>query len=208
MGRMIRVAVVGCLIVVVMASGASAIGYGHVRDGWAYGLNLGVGWTQLKATDVSQTPALDLSSGWEADLAGGLRVAFSPSDEISSGLDFSGWTDYSSGGPDYNRIKTTAFGILAQGHWYPGGQGFYLRGGLGLGSLGLKLTHPAAIISQTKQGLGWGLGAGWEVRVSPSFALGVAYDYRAVNVGSVTSILDDVSTATQSATISLTWYPD
>jgi opacity protein-like surface antigen len=207
MNRIMKVALVG-VVLVGMTGSASALGYGHVRDGWSYGFGLGVGWSQLSAVDVSQTPSLDLSSDWEADFSGDLKVAFSPNDQFSYGLGFSGWTDYSYWGPGYDQIKTTTFWILLQGHWYPGGKGFYLRGGAGLGSLGLKLTHPVAIISQTKSGLGWELGAGYEVRVSPSFAIGLGYDYRGVNVGSVTSVLDDVSAATQTATVSFTWYPD
>ncbi len=207
MGRMIRVVAVVAVLVGMTAGAAGAAGYGNVRDGWMYGLNLGWGWTKLAATDVSQATPLDLESAWAGDFTGAFKVAFCPSDEIAYGLDFSGWTDYAYLA-NYDQIKTTAFWILAQGHWFPGGQGFYVRGGLGLGSLGVKLTDPRAIISQTKAGLGWGVGAGYEVRVSPSFALGVAYDLRGVNVGALTTTFDDVSVATQGVVLTLTWYPD
>lgn len=206
MGRTCRV-VTALLLVGVLAGSAVAGGYGHVRDGWMYGLNLGYGWTKLAATDVSQAQPLDLTSPWSGDFTGALKVAFCPSDEFAYGLDFSGWTDYSYL-LNYNQVRTTAFWILAQGHWFPAGQGFYVRGGLGLGSLGVKLTDPRAIISQTNAGLGWGVGAGYELRVSPSFALGVAYDYRGVNVGELSNTFDDVSVATQGVVLTLTWYPD
>ncbi len=54
----------------------------------------------------------------------------------------------------------------------------------------------------------WGVGAGWEARVSPNFAIGVAYDYRWIGVGELTDQVDDVSAGTQSVTLSLNWYMD
>jgi opacity protein-like surface antigen len=214
MGRSVKVLILGVAMVAMAVGSASALGYGHIRDGWSYGFGLGVGWTRLTATDVSLTPSEDLKSSWEADFSGDLKVAFSPNDQFSYGLGFSGWSDYSYWGDNYDQLKTWTLWILVQGHWYPAGKGLYLRGGAGLGTLGLELNHPVARISQSSSGLGWELGAGYEVRVAPSFAIGLGYDLRGVNVGSVstviddTDVLDDLQAITQTATLTFTWYPD
>ena len=40
-------------------------------------------------------------------------------------------------------FKVKTFWILATGTWYPRGQGFYVKGGVGVGSLGLRELRPA-----------------------------------------------------------------
>jgi hypothetical protein len=184
-----------------LAGSASAAGYSNVRDGWMYGLNLGWGWTRVEADDT--TNGSNPKSDWEDDLAGGLRVAFCPSETFAYGLDFSGWADYA------GAFDTKAFWILAQAHWFPGGQGFFLRGGAGLGSMSvsyLPVGYPR--ITESAGGLAWGGGVGWEARVSPSFAMGIAWDYRWTNVGEMAAILDNVTAENQMFTFSFTWYPE
>lgn len=187
------------LLLVVVPGLAHAGGYSHTRDGWVYGLNLGWGWAQAEAKDTSNGSAI--KSDWTDDFTGGFRVAFAPDDTYTYGLEFSGWSEPASA------LDETVFWVLLQGRYYPGGQGFFVNGGLGMGALNLSATTVVATVSQTNGGFAWGVGAGYEFRVSPTLAVGVAYDYRDVSVGEV-SYFDDVSTAIQAATIAVTWYTD
>jgi len=200
MSNAMRSVILVSLLLTLLAGSASAIGHSHTRDGWVYALNLGWGWAKVTGHDTGNN--LDMSSDWADDFTGGLRVGFAGSDNFSYGLDFSGWSDYGY----QTRIKT--WRILVTGTWYPKGQGFYLRGGIGGGSLGLEYT-PVGFpkISQSAGGLALGAGAGWEVRVSPGVAVGLAYDYYVVDSGTI-SYLDDVKTQTQGLTFSITWYTD
>jgi hypothetical protein len=169
-----------------------------------YGLNLGYGSTQAKAYDVGN--ATQLESPWQGDFTGALRVAFAPNETFTYGLDFSGWVDRTL---TYNdeRVDTRVFYFLLQAHWFPGGQGFYVRGGVGAGSLGLTYRD-IVTVSKSKGGFCWGAGAGYEIRVSDTFAIGAAYDYRWISVGEFAGVFDDTQAATQAVTMSFTWYPD
>jgi len=195
-----RPLIVVALLLTLLAGTASAVGHSHTRDGWIYGLNLGWGWAKAQGDDVGNN--LKMDTGWADDFTGGLRVGFAGSEQFSYGLDFSGWSDYAY----QTRVKT--FRVLVTGTWYPKGQGFYIRGGIGGGSLNLSYT-PVAYpkISQSKGGLALGAGAGWEVRVAPTVAIGLAYDYYWVDSGTI-SYLENVTTQVQGITFSLTWYLD
>ena len=191
--------VLAALVLTAVPGLAHAGGYSHTRDGWVYGLNLGWGWAKSEANDTSTQSSLE--SDWEDDLTGGFRVAFAPDDTYTYGLEFSGGSDPAAG------LDETVYWVLVQGRYYPGGQGFFVNGGVGMGALNLSTTTVAATVSQTNGGFAWGVGAGYEFRVSPTLAVGVAYDYHDVSVGQV-SYFDDVSTAVQSATLAITWYTD
>ena len=196
-----RATIATTILVFLIAGSATAAGYSHIRDAWVYGLNLGWGWTQVEARDTNTPPGL--TTPWVGDFTGALRVGFCGSESFSYGLDFSGWSDYA------GRFDTRAFYFLLQGHWYPRGQGFYVRGGAGLGSLGVTQRGSAIpVFSKSFGGFAWGAGAGYEVRVSPNFAIGVAYDYRWIGAGEITDQFDDVSAGTQSVTLSMNWYMD
>ena len=196
-----RATIAIAILLFLLAGSASAAGYSHIRDAWVYGLNLGWGWTQVKAHDIGND--IQATSPWVGDFTGALRAGFCPSESFSYGIDFSGWTDYA------GRFDTRVFYFLLQGHWYPQGQGFYVRGGAGLGSLGVTQRGTAfPVVSKSSGGFAWGAGAGYELRVSPNFAFGVAYDYRWVGVGQITDQIDDVSAGTQGVTLSMNWYMD
>jgi opacity protein-like surface antigen len=191
--------ILAAMVLTIVPGLAAAGGYSHTRDGWVYGLNVGWGWAQAEAKDTSTDSSI--KSDWIDDFTGGFRVAFAPDDTYTYGLELSGWSEPAGG------LDETVFWILLQGTWYPGGQGLFVHGGVGMGALNLSATTVAATVSQTNGGFAWGVGAGYEFRVSPTLALGLAYDYRDVSVGEV-GYFDNVSTAIQSATLAVTWYMD
>ena len=197
--RPVSIALVVVLGALGVAESAHAIGRSHVRDGWMYGLNLGWGWARAEAVEAGNPEPLE--SDWTDDLTGGLRVAFAPGEQLAYGLDFSGWTDKA------GQLDETVFWILVQGHWFPRGQGFFVRGGAGLGTVNVTYRGPQVLVSRSKGGFAFGLGAGYEVRFSDTFALGVAYDYRQVDVSAIET-LEDVTTRIHGVTLNLNWYMD
>lgn len=171
--------------------------HSNTRDGVVIGLDLGWGWTQAQVTDDGTS----LTSDWTDDLTGGFRVGFAPSDELVYGLEIGGWSEHT------GLLDESVIWIQAAGRYFPTGQGLWLKAGAGLGSLKIDYVSPAAIISRSNSGLTWNLGLGYEMRVSPTLALGLGYDYRKVSVGEVLT-LDDVETTVQSVTFAVTWYKD
>jgi len=176
---------------------AHAGGHSNTRDGWVYGMNMGWGWAQARATDTFDDSSIE--SRWIDDITGGLRVAFAPDDTWTYGLDLSGWTEPAEG------LDETIYWILAQFRYFPGGEGLFVHAGAGLGALNLTYVAPQGTVTQTNGGLAWGVGAGYEYRVTPTLAVGLSYDYRHVSVGEI-SYLDDVATSIHGATLTATWY--
>jgi opacity protein-like surface antigen len=85
---------------------------------------------------------------------------------------------------DFVDSRIQLFYLVVEGHWFPGGGGLFVRGGAGYGSLQLTLKTPAIEFpSFTQGGFNWGAGLGYELRVSDSVAIGLAYDYRYFNLG-------------------------
>jgi opacity protein-like surface antigen len=178
---------------------AHAGGYTHTRDGMVYGFNAGWGWARAEAYDAGNSTAI--KTDWFDDITGGVRVGFAPDDQWVYGLDFSGWSDAS------QNLDETIFWILADLRYFPGGQGLYVHGNAGMGTMNLSYNSPAAMVTKSAGGFAWGFGAGYEARITPTFALGLSYDYRQVSMGEV-SILEDVATTVQGATLAFTWYSE
>jgi len=207
--NVIQRSILVALLLVMLGSTASAGQHPHTRTGWVWGLYGGWGWTSLSATDVSQEDPLVRESDTANDVTGGVRIGYGINEKFSLGVDMSGWKGDQgwSGEVDSDNFKSTVYWILAQCHWYPKATGFYLRAGVGLGYVGIEASdYYYGSISETTSGLGWTVGAGYELRLTPKFALGALYDYRAADVGELGSYYDDVSTTTQSFTFTFTWY--
>lgn len=195
-----RTALILAVVLSAAAPGlALAGGYTHTRDGWVYGFNVGWGWARAEAYDAGNSTAIQ--TDWFDDITGGVRVGFAPDDQWVYGLDFSGWSDAE------QNLDETIFWILADLRYFPRGQGLYVHGNAGVGTMNLSYNSPAAMVTQSAGGFAWGFGAGYEARITPTFALGLSYDYRQVSLGEV-SILDDVATTVQGATLAFTWYSE
>lgn len=185
------------LIALLEATYARAGPHSHTRDGVVYGIDFGWGWTQAQITENGTT----LNSGWVDDLTGGLRVGFAPADNLVYGLEIGGWAEHT------GLLDESIYWIQAAARYYPAGQGFWVKGGAGLGTLQIDYVTPAAFISKSSSGLAWNAGLGYEMRIKPTLALGLIYDYHHVSVGEIVT-LDDVKTAVQSIALAVTWYTD
>lgn len=208
MNRFFGTITIAGFLVALLCGTATAGKHPHTRGGWNYGFYVGWGWTTMSATDISQDPPLERESDSANDLTGGLRLAYNLSPQFSLGIDFAGWTGDKGWNDEVESddFKSTVYWILAEGRWYPTGGGFYVRGGIGLGSVGIKVEGSGGSESASTSGLGWTVGAGYELRLTPKFALGALYDYRVADVGELTTYYDSVGTSTQSLTVTFTWY--
>jgi hypothetical protein len=177
---------------------------GHVRDGTVVGLNFGVGWNKVKFTAADR----DGESGTEDAFSGGARVGWAKSDNVIYSLGFYGWKRSYSG---ITPVSVTALNFLAEISWFPRGEGFWVRGGIGGGSLDLTVRLPAGMAVGKESGWNYALGAGYEFRVSDGTALGLAYDFRYVDIGAIggdvpEANIDSASTTSHCVSLNIHFY--
>jgi len=162
---------------------------GHVRDGTVVGLTFGGGWNKIKFTG----PDGDGDSGTETALTGGARVGWAKSDNLIYSVGMYGWKrSYSQ---SVTPVSVTALNFLAEVSWFPRGEGFWLKGGIGGGSLDLTIRLPEGPVIGKKGGWNYSLGAGYEIRVSDGTAVGIAYDFRYLDIGSLADLESAASTS-------------
>ena len=124
----------------------------HVRDGFWFNVGLGVG-----------SLGCDNCDSRESGLSGQIGLGGTLSDKVIIGVMSNGWTK-SEGG------ATLTVGTLVAGvRFYPSATGgFYLTGGLGLGSISAEIT---GFGSDSEMGVGALLGLGWDIRVGDNVSL-------------------------------------
>jgi hypothetical protein len=91
--------------------------------------------------------------------------------------------------------------------WFPGEPesalgGLWLRFGVGLSMTRVDQLGTGVLLSTSKGGWGWLIGAGYELRLTRSFALGVGVGYEAVRPDS--DLFEDGSFIPM--TVDLNWY--
>jgi opacity protein-like surface antigen len=189
---------------VVTASSALAMDLGgHDRDGTVFGLVLGYGWNSIQVTPDG-LPTVD--SGNVGTFSGGARIGWAPSDNFIGSIGFYGWKKsyytYS-----YTSTSASEYYFILEGAWFPRGEGFWLKGGIGRGTLDFNATAPLPKDSLIFNESGTTLvaGAGYEFRVSDGAAFGIAYDYIYLPVGDFAGF-SDVSTTSHNLSLSLNFY--
>lgn len=169
--------------------------YSNERDGTVVGGNVGYGWT--KVTGIVAGEEFDTDS--QGAFTGLLRFGFASSDQFMISADVGGWVK------TWQEHKINLFFFNATATWFPGGQGFFVRGTAGYGNLDLVYITPVDQISFQQGGFDFGGGAGYELRVSPDLAIGVALDYWRLNVGQFED-LEDVEASTTAITFQINYY--
>lgn len=184
-------------------AGALDLG-GHDRDGVTVGVNLGAGWNKLEYSvpDEAGQP-VNQETGTAVDFAGGINVGWARNDYILASLGVYGWKEggWVLGDP----VSATTFHFMLELQWFPRGQGFWIKGGAGAGTLDFSVVTPAYRRTYQKSGWNFELGAGYEFRVAESVALGVAYDYRYLTVGNFEG-LDDTKALSNNLSLSIRYY--
>ncbi len=205
MRSFLQLTTLASLLTLLMAGSALALDLGgHDRDGVVVGFNIGAGWNWMSGSLPDEEGTINSGeTDTEVDLTGGLTLGWARSDNLVFSIGVHGWkARYYFFGNSYS-VSTTQF--QADVSWFPRGEGFWLRGGIGPGNISFSANVPA--INVTFQEWGWNLlgGAGYELRVSDSAAIGLAYEYRHLGVGAFQD-LDDTKISSHNALLSVRWY--
>lgn len=175
---------------VLLGSSVSWAAQPHQRSGFFIGFNLGAGNAEISVPDVGDS---DRAWGGAADF----RLGGAIKEDLLLGAESSGWAK------DKDGTTVTLSAIALAATYYPGNQGFFLRGGMGLAtsSVEIELTNG---FTQSKNETGFGLlGAmGYEWRLTKKFALGPQVEFVYLNIGG-----DLVDTANFfDVTLGFNWY--
>lgn len=118
-------------------------------------VGVGLGWGSLDVT--CDGCAVDRESGF----SGNFRIGGALSDKLLIGAESEGWYKSVDG-------ASISFGTLtASAYFYPSSKGLYLRGGIGLA----VLSASDGGFSDSDTGLGFSLGAGYDIPVARKTAL-------------------------------------
>jgi hypothetical protein len=172
--RFITVAASVAALLLLPAGIATAGQWPHERDGVVLGVNLGGGSAGVNILGFD----LDREGG----AAGNIRVGYAFQNQFALGLEGNAWTKEVDG-------VTWSFSVVGAAFtYYPSGQGFYVRGGIGSGKVEIKASSGSRSVTASDTGPGL-LGAmGYEWRLSRTFALGPQVDYGYAKVNDDLSI--------------------
>ena len=184
--RIVTGAVSAAVLLLALAGNSAAGQWPHERDGVFLGVNLGGGSAGVNVAGFD--------SDREGGAAGNFRFGYAFQNQFGLSLEGNAWTKEADGGTWTFSVGGVAF------TYYPSGQGFFVRGGIGSGSMEYERNFGSTTIKVSDSGLGL-LGAmGYEFRLARKFALGPQIDY------SYAKIDDDVSINYVNFTIGANWY--
>jgi Outer membrane protein beta-barrel domain len=145
------------------AQSGSSAGRPHTRDGFWFSGGLGVGSLGCQDCDQRETSvSADLSLGGTLD------------ERLLIGGGISGWSK------EVDGLTLTVSSLEARVRFYPNGpSGFFLAGGLGLGSIRTAFSG----FDDTQTGVGLTLGVGWDLRVGNNVSLTPYWTGTAVSAG-------------------------
>jgi hypothetical protein len=189
------------LSILLAAAPASALDLGgHDRDGVVVGLGLGIGWNKYEFSLPERGP---VDTGYQDSFAPMLSVGWARSDYFIASLSLTGWSKsfYQSLTP----ISAKSLVFMADVAWFPRGEGFWLKGTLGLGDLDLSATTATEFLSVKDTGMLYGFGAGYEFRVSGQAAFGLSYDARFLTLDAMDQF-GEVKTINQSGMLFFRFY--
>lgn len=190
------------LLLSVSSSWALDLG-GHDRDGTVVGLTIGHGWNSVGFTPEGGTPR---DTGNVSAFTGGFRVGWASSDKFIGSVGLYGWKkNYST--YSYLNTSTTNFNFILEGYFFPRGEGFWIKGGVGRGTLDFyaKAALPQDDVVFYKRGWSWSTGAGYEFRVADEAAIGISYDLIYLPVSDFSGF-SDVSHLSQNLSLNIHFY--
>jgi opacity protein-like surface antigen len=189
-----------CLLVTGVAVPALALDFGgHVRDGMVVNLDLGGGWTSYTFDLAGQAIDTDAEHG----LSGGLGLGWARSDALVIGLRVAYWERQFQ--QERTPVDASNLHGLLEVNWFPGGEGFWLKGGVGLATVDLEVRDPANPQVLGENGWSTVLGAGWEFRASDTLAAGIGYEWRHFDLGEV-NLFGPTSGDTHAVSASVRYY--
>ena len=143
----------------------------HERTGFFIGFGLGGGSAGAEpGPDAVAFGVTELSR--ESGGSGNFRFGWSVTDRMTLGLENSTWLkNYDIAGTSIDAtitLNVTTFAMT----YFPGNVGFYLRGGLGIGTAGVSYEQGGAKVSGSVVGPAILAATGYEWRLTRKFALG------------------------------------
>ena len=200
----IRAAFLVTALLLVSVSSASALDLGgHDRDGTVVGLTLGHGWNSIKYT---QDDLGSRKTGTVSAFTGGFRVGWASSDYFIASIGMYGWKrSYHTYA--YLNTSTTNYNFILEGYFFPRGEGFWVKGGVGRGTLDFyaKAAMPINDVIFNESGWSWSTGAGYELRVSDGAAIGISYDFIYLPVGDFAGF-SDVGSVSHNLSLNIHFY--
>lgn len=171
--RTIRCTVLAtALVLCALASGARA--EPHVRNGACVGVGYGGDWAKVVLGD-------DQGSEWSNMVSA--RAGWALDQDLVLGVEYARWAkDYAIATLQGDVLyDVTLTGVLAAVTYFPGNTGFLLRGGVGAALADIDTdapagTDPALVAVSPDPGVAALVSAGYEARLTTSFALGVTFD--------------------------------
>jgi hypothetical protein len=157
----------------VLTVGSATVAAAQEKQGFFFGVGLGYG-----SLGVSDCDGCDREGG----LSGHLRLGGALSPQLLIGVETTGWYKDEDGG------SVTTGTLTGNAYFYPSAKGgFFAKGGIGLGSLGVSFDGGG---SDSETGFGWQVGAGYDIRVGTKTAITptVTYFMSHINGGSVNVI--------------------
>jgi len=191
----IRHLILFLLATTLLASLAKADDVPQERRGLMLGFNVG-GANAVLAYDRFGTAI-------EREIEGGsgaaVRVGIGLSNSVVLGLEGHGISKKD--GPE----ELSAGAGLVTLTWYPGGGGFFLRGGVGTAQATLLLAAPVGADWVEREGDAGLLGIGYEWRLGRQFALGIALDAVGIEYQDLPGF-EDTTLGFGSASLQLNWF--
>ena len=198
----IRAACLVAALLVVSASPASALDLGgHDRDGTVIGLTLGYGWNAIEYTETDGTSR---DTGTIDSFTGGFRVGWASSDNFIASIGMYGWKrSYRS----WTTISIKNYAFMLEGYFFPRGEGFWVKGGVGRGTVDYfaQAAMPINNVIFNETAWSWSTGAGYEFRISDGAGVGISYDLLYIPVGDFSG-LTNVSSINQSVSLNIHFY--
>jgi hypothetical protein len=172
------------------AGSAVAGGHPHDHNGFFLGFNLGGGTADMSVPGAGNS---DRQGGGVANL----RIGGAIKNNLLIGAETSGWAR------NENNTTVSLSTLVFAATYYPGSEGFFLRGGAGFGGASTE-KDLGNDETQSKHDTGFALSAaaGYEWRLTKKFALGPQVEFVYLNIGG-----DLVDTANFfDATLGFNWY--
>lgn len=164
------------------ATPATAGDHPHAREGFVLGFGLGVGSAEGRLDDDRDVLfATERTGGGAASF----RVGYAVNPSLVLGLETTGWgrTDEERVFGENVEISTTLNVTALALTWFPGVGGFFARAGLGVGIARQEYDLGGVSAEIDGNGLGLLLAAGYEWRLTKTFALGTQLDLGFMNLG-------------------------
>ncbi len=159
-------------LAVVLSFGLSAQAQNHQKSSWYIGFGIGSGSASYEGDSIDDIyPNADTSTPLTLNFGVGAIL----SDNLMLGLDISALRESASAGSDEVTYQTNNY--LASAMFFPMGEGFSIKGGLGLCAFQSSYDISGSTGSNTYNGYAFLVGAGYDFWLGETFNLGIRAEY-------------------------------